>query len=318
LTLDLRKPKLFRLILERSILVTERLWGAEEPLPRTHKVKTATWVRMKWKKGPTLGILEVKKRIGLAPKQPLNPTKNTPGWMELVDAGTATIVDRGRDYMKVLFDGKKLKGGFLFRKQEDVPFWDVTKVKGPVVKSLDGIGPFPIFKADAEKRLVYGVILEPYHEDVQKHTVEPPDIEKALHRYMLESRKIGLLHYKLLPFSHPVEAYIAPNDLEFQYQGEIHLVKKGSGVLVTKVGEQDVWERILAGELTGYSIHGKAIFIRRELPEHFLISEKSGDIIRGSRFRTKLKNIIIERVDIVRRPAIGRTFVLVKEEGGEL
>jgi len=117
-------------------------------------------------------------------------------------------------------------------------------------------------------------------------------------------RQIGVDHKRLLPNSYPVEAYIAPVD--FEVDGE--KIKKGSAVLGAKVVEQDVWQRVLKGDLTGFSIQGYARYIpvRRDW-----YTVDKDQIIQGRAYR--LVDLTFYRVDLVRMPSTGKVFFLVKQ-----
>ncbi|MFW9991927.1 MAG: XkdF-like putative serine protease domain-containing protein [Candidatus Odinarchaeota archaeon] len=113
----------------------------------------------------------------------------------------------------------------------------------------------PIMKLDEEKRLVYGVVLEPETVDLQDDIVSVDEIEKAAHGFMMDSRAIYYEHAIKEPDSRIVESYLAP--IDFEMNGQI--VKQGSWVMVTYCGNDDVWKQLKDGELTGYSIRGSAL-----------------------------------------------------------
>lgn len=109
-----------------------------------------------------------------------------------------------------------------------------------------------VLKADEAKRLTYGVPLEPFVTDTQGDIESPEEIEKALHGWMERSRKFDEQHIKDSD-SIVVEAFIAPVD--FVYDGSTETVSKGSAVVVSK-HSQETFEKILTGEIDGYSIRG--------------------------------------------------------------
>ena len=112
-----------------------------------------------------------------------------------------------------------------------------------------------VVKADMEKQLVYGVILEPDSLDSQNDFMTAEDIEKTAHEYMAQSRVIGGQHEK--PVSAvPVESYIAPQDMEFDGQYGPQTVKKGSWVLGVKILDPEEWEKVKSGHYTGFSVGG--------------------------------------------------------------
>lgn len=108
-----------------------------------------------------------------------------------------------------------------------------------------------IVKTEAEKQLVYGVVLEPDTEDTQGDVISKEDIEETMHDYMENSRVVGLQH-QIKTDSVPVESYIAPVDFNI---GDSK-IKKGSWVQVTKIKNSNIWAGIKKGTITGYSIGG--------------------------------------------------------------
>ena len=126
----------------------------------------------------------------------------------------------------------------------------------------------PIAKADQEKQIVYGVVLDPYQVDAQDDWVPPKAIEETAHGWLAKSRVIGLDHSKETN-AFPVESYLVPFPSRDDYQkamdGEPHraytmpfgddVVHSGSWVLGTKLGDAE-WKMVQEGELNAYSIGG--------------------------------------------------------------
>lgn len=107
-------------------------------------------------------------------------------------------------------------------------------------------------KEDA-KQLVYGVVYEPNVPDAHNDMMEAEEIEKAAHKFLADYRNIDKQHDFQSGYGEVVESYIAPQD--FEVGGEV--IKKGSWVLVTKA-DDETWEAIQKGEITGYSMAGMA------------------------------------------------------------
>lgn len=104
-----------------------------------------------------------------------------------------------------------------------------------------------------EKRLVYGVVYEPDTPDAHNDMMDAEEIEKAAHTFLKEYRNIDKQHDFQSGCGEVVESYVAPQD--FQVGDET--ITKGSWVLVTKADEE-TWESIKRGEITGYSMAGTA------------------------------------------------------------
>ena len=118
-----------------------------------------------------------------------------------------------------------------------------------------------LFKFDEEQHLVYGVVLVPEQVDKQDDIVDAGEIREAAHNFMLASQRLKVMHSELKKIR-PVESFIAPCDMTFDGG---FVVSKGSWVLVSKVLDEEVWEKIKFGTLTGYSIGGKALRVSEEI-----------------------------------------------------
>ncbi len=119
----------------------------------------------------------------------------------------------------------------------------------------------PIIKADLKKRIVYGITLEPGTVDAQLDVADEDEIERAQHLYLAKHRKVGVDHKRLVPDCYPVESFVAPQDLIFEFNGQRTKVKKGTGIVGIYVGNDEVWEGILNGKYRGLSITGRALRI---------------------------------------------------------
>jgi len=118
----------------------------------------------------------------------------------------------------------------------------------------------PIAKADPDKRIVYGIVLQPGDEknvDAQHDFVTADEIEVAAHdfmrRYRAQKAALGIQHEKEAPSIDIVENYIAPAD--FTLNGRE--VLKGSWVMGAYVGDDAAWRAVKDGSLSGFSIGGR-------------------------------------------------------------
>lgn len=114
--------------------------------------------------------------------------------------------------------------------------------------------PTVIIKSESEdKRIVYGIVMEPETVDAHGDIVGMDEIEKAAHNYMMKSQTIGIQHSQVAKSIFPIESYIAPSDMDG--------IKKGSWVMAVKVNDEKIWKSIKDGEITGFSIGGYGLRI---------------------------------------------------------
>lgn len=114
-----------------------------------------------------------------------------------------------------------------------------------------------LIKLKKEEREVTGVVLEPDTFDAQKTTISKEVIKRAAHKYLANYNKRTKLGVQHEDFTKPFElnqSYIAPCDLVIG--GKI--IKEGSWIIVIKVLDASIWGKIKKGEITGFSIGGKA------------------------------------------------------------
>lgn len=136
---------------------------------------------------------------------------------------------------------------------------EVAPAPLPVMRAMAAVSPesrvIPIAKADKAKQLVYGVVLAPNEIDTQQDYMEASEIEAAAHRYLLTSRVVGSEHGKAIPAT-PVESFIAPVDMDMDGPLGLQKVTKGSWVLGVKIHDPKLWEKVMQGEYTGFSVGG--------------------------------------------------------------
>ena len=123
-------------------------------------------------------------------------------------------------------------------------------------------------KADEAKRIVYGVVLDPYIVDAHDDYLSPAEIETTSHNFMASSRMIGLDHGGATE-AQVVESWIQPYPSADEYKkavaGEPHqatrtafgddFIHSGSWVLGVKLSSEN-WAKVQAGELNAFSIGG--------------------------------------------------------------
>lgn len=146
-----------------------------------------------------------------------------------------------------------------FEDESIVAPWEEEEVEGTKKSKRFEVNS-NIMKAEHEKQLVYGVVLEPEQVDAQGDMISKKEIEKTAHFFLLNSQVVGDSHRKEAS-AKIAESYIAPVDFELNGQ----LVKQGSWVLVTKVLDDKLWKDIKSGKYNSYSVggYGKREEVRR-------------------------------------------------------
>jgi len=163
-------------------------------------------------------------------------TTNTYSKLFRIDSGTYSIGVIKNHAIEIFIDGEKLKGRYLVIRAPLTgrPVWLIDKPidQTPTAESTtltDTIGELrgkkqryliwaqpgkqphffdvrtgreteiKIAKADPVKKIIYGIVLDPYGDsgpkaDAHDDWVPPAEVEKTAHGYMVESRVIGLQH----------------------------------------------------------------------------------------------------------------------------
>lgn len=106
---------------------------------------------------------------------------------------------------------------------------------------------------DDEKRLVYGIVMEPGTFDSHMDFTSPQEIEQAAHQYLINSRVVGEQHAQAAQ-ADVVESFIAPTDITFGDE----VVREGSWLMGVRVNDDDLWAGVKDGRFTGFSIGGFA------------------------------------------------------------
>ena len=105
---------------------------------------------------------------------------------------------------------------------------------------------FALKSTDQAKQLVTGMVYAPMVLDTTGEFMLPEDLEVAAHRFMqLDlSKVVDTQHNNILNGSYPVESYISRGNPEYP---------EGSWVVTLKVPDKTVWDKIVSGEINGFS-----------------------------------------------------------------
>lgn len=110
----------------------------------------------------------------------------------------------------------------------------------------------PILKVDDEKRIVTGVVYEPDVLDAHGEFMTADEIEKAAHQFLKDFRNIDKQHDFVAGQAEVVESWIAKEDGKLGDQD----IVKGTWLMSVHVPDDDTWNEIKKGELTGFSMGG--------------------------------------------------------------
>lgn len=116
---------------------------------------------------------------------------------------------------------------------------------------------FSIFKT-AEERFVLGIVLEPTKElnkpDSQGDIYSADEVRMAADKFMEEYQQIGVQHSEITKAVKILRNWITLDDCTINGQ----VVAKGTWLLGVRVQDDDLWEKVKKGEITAFSIGGKA------------------------------------------------------------
>lgn len=110
-----------------------------------------------------------------------------------------------------------------------------------------------IRKTDEGKHLIYCVVYAPDQVDTDGDGMKAEDIEKAAHAFMKASRndRVDKQHNEQADQGHVVESWIVRKNDQLFTQEE------GAWAVAIKVADEDTWQAVKAGEITGVSMQGR-------------------------------------------------------------
>ena len=118
-----------------------------------------------------------------------------------------------------------------------------------------------ILKADKKNHYVTGIVYEPKKEDSHGDFMTEEEITKAAYYFAKNSNQIDLQHDKLpLEGATVVESWIAKADFTLNQEP----VQKGTWLMTVEIANNDIWNKIEKGEITGFSMGGVANFSKED------------------------------------------------------
>ena len=94
------------------------------------------------------------------------------------------------------------------------------------------------------------LVLSPEEVDLHGDIYSADEVRKACHNFNNHSMTANLLHLVETDTFSIVESYIAPVDMVL---GD-RLIKAGSWLTVTQIHDDEIWEEVKKGNLTGVSV----------------------------------------------------------------
>lgn len=130
-----------------------------------------------------------------------------------------------------------------------------------ITKSKDGKADFQtygrILKADAGSHFVTGIVYEPMVEDTDGNYMTEEEITKAAHWFAKNGNKVDLQHsFEPLDGAVVVESSVTKCDMELEGQA----IKKGTWLMTVEIQDEDIFQAIEKGEITGFSMGGSGVY----------------------------------------------------------
>lgn len=136
----------------------------------------------------------------------------------------------------------------------------ITKAAGEGKKNFVTKGR--IIKADTDSHFVTGIVYEPMVEDSQGNYMTEEEITKAAYWFAKNANSVDLQHcFVKCEDVSVVESYIAKCDMEIEGQA----VKKGTWLMTVEVTNDDIWDAVQKGEITGFSMGGVGVYSEEDV-----------------------------------------------------
>ena len=135
--------------------------------------------------------------------------------------------------------------------------WDDKRKE--IIKKREEIARFVFKKVDKKEFIVGGIVYPCREEDSQGDFANKEEIWKALKNFMIKGGKIKVMHQGVSKNLPVIECFQPEIDTYKGGRDEEHKVKAGDWWLSIYLGnEKDIFERVEKGELSGFSIAGRA------------------------------------------------------------
>lgn len=119
-----------------------------------------------------------------------------------------------------------------------------------------------IVKADTDSHYLTGIVYEPMVEDTHGNYMTEEEITKAAHWFAKNGNSVDIQHcFVKCEDVAVVESYIAKCDMEIEGQA----VKKGTWLMTVEVTNDELWDAVQKGEITGFSMGGVGVYSEEDV-----------------------------------------------------
>ena len=118
-----------------------------------------------------------------------------------------------------------------------------------------------ILKVDNTSHYITGIVYEPLVEDAHGNYMTEEEIRKSAYWFAKNSDKVDLQHsFEPVNGVSVVENYVAPSDMTISGQP----IAKGTWVMTVEVNNNEIWDKVQKGEVTGFSMGGVGKYSEKE------------------------------------------------------
>ena len=139
--------------------------------------------------------------------------------------------------------------------------WD-EKRKRIIKNDQQEIAKFRFLKIDKEEFIVGGIVYAAGELDTQGDWASAPEIWKAMKNFMIRGAKVKVMHKGVAKSLPVIECFQPDTDTFKGGRDEEHKIGVGDWYMSLYLGnEKEIFKKIEAGELSGFSMGGRAASI---------------------------------------------------------
>ncbi|MFP3415306.1 XkdF-like putative serine protease domain-containing protein [Bacillus sp. SIMBA_074] len=172
----------------------------------------------------------------------------------------------------------------------------------------------PILKTEEEKQLITGVVYEPLVADSHDDMMTAEEIEKAAYTFMENYQHIDKQHDEIAGKGTVVENWIAKSDMMVGDQE----VTAGTWLMTVRVDDEETWEQVKKGDITGFSMGGFAERVEIAKSDDFTHEDKSLirkmlDFVKGEKHEIKKGEVKDRFIDEKQKRDLRAVFNLFED-----